>query len=61
MPSIKASLAEFVGTFALMFVGGGAMIVTGGESLLAIASGGFSFSSLRSARRSRFLAAFSDF
>ena len=37
MPTIKASLAEFVGTFALMFVGGGAMIVTGGENLLAIA------------------------
>ncbi len=28
--------AEFVGTFALTFVGGGAIIVTGGESLLTI-------------------------
>jgi MIP family channel proteins len=37
MPHIKASLAEFVGTFALMFAGGGAIIVTGGENLVAIA------------------------
>jgi len=37
MPPLKAMLAEFVGTFALMFVGGGAIIVTGGENLLAIA------------------------
>ena len=31
-------LAEFVGTFALMFVGGGAIIVTAGEDLLVIAA-----------------------
>ena len=37
MQHIKASLAEFVGTLALMFVGGGAIIVTGGENLVAIA------------------------
>ena len=37
MSSIKASLAEFVGTFALMFAGGGAIIVTAGENLVAIA------------------------
>ena len=37
MPPVKAMLAEFVGTFALMFVGGAAIIVTGGENLLAIA------------------------
>jgi MIP family channel proteins len=37
MPTIKASLAEFVGTFALMFAGGGAIIVTGGDNLVAIA------------------------
>ncbi|MHC4770096.1 MAG: MIP/aquaporin family protein [Planctomycetota bacterium] len=37
MPPIKASLAEFVGTFALMFAGGGAIIVTGGDNLVAIA------------------------
>ena len=36
MPPVKAVLAEFVGTFALMFVGGAAMI-TGGDNLLAIA------------------------
>ena len=37
MPATRAMLAEFVGTFALMFVGGGAIIVTGGENLVAIA------------------------
>ena len=37
MPPIRASLAEFVGTFALMFAGGGAIIVTGGDNLVAIA------------------------
>ena len=37
MPARRAIFAEFVGTFALMFVGGGAIIVTGGENLLAIA------------------------
>lgn len=37
MPIHRAIVAEFVGTFALMFVGGGAIIVTGGENLLAIA------------------------
>ena len=38
MPATRAMLAEFVATFALMFVGGGAIIVTGGENLLAIAA-----------------------
>jgi MIP family channel proteins len=37
MPVSRAAIAEFVGTFALMFVGGGAIIVTGGENLVAIA------------------------
>jgi glycerol uptake facilitator-like aquaporin len=37
MSPIRASLAEFVGTFALMFAGGGAIIVTSGENLVAIA------------------------
>ena len=37
MPIHRAFVAEFVGTFALMFVGGGAIIVTGGENLVAIA------------------------
>ncbi|MCZ6543071.1 MAG: aquaporin [Planctomycetota bacterium] len=37
MSATRAMLAEFVGTFALMFVGGGAIIVTGGENLVAIA------------------------
>ena len=37
MPILRMSLAEFVGTFALMFVGGGAIIVTGGSDLVAIA------------------------
>ena len=39
MPASRAIFAEFVGTFALMFVGGGAIIVTGGgiENLLAVA------------------------
>ncbi len=34
----RAILAEFVGTFGLVFVGGGAIIVTGGENLVAIAA-----------------------
>ncbi len=39
MPATRAILAEFVATFALMFVGGGAIIVTGGgvENLLVVA------------------------
>ncbi len=37
MPSSRAMVAEFVGTFALMFAGGAAIIVTGGENLVAIA------------------------
>ncbi len=37
MPIHRAAIAEFVGTFALMFIGGGAIIVTGGENLVAIA------------------------
>ena len=40
MQSIRASVAEFIGTFALTFVGGGAIIVTshdGGGNLLAVA------------------------
>ncbi len=37
MPTSRACLAEFVGTFALMFVGGGAIIVTSGDNLVAIA------------------------
>lgn len=37
MPTSRAFLAEFVGTFALMFVGGGAIIVTSGDNLVAIA------------------------
>ena len=37
MPTYRAVVAEFVGTFALMFVGGGAIIVTGGDNLLVIA------------------------
>jgi aquaporin Z len=37
VPTNRAVVAEFVGTFALMFVGGGAIIVTGGENLVAIA------------------------
>ena len=37
MPIHRAAVAEFVGTFALMFIGGGAIIVTGGENLVAIA------------------------
>ena len=39
MPTQRALLAEFVGTFALMFVGGGAIIVTQGmeASLIAVA------------------------
>ncbi len=37
MPTSRACLAELIGTFALMFVGGGAIIVTSGENLVAIA------------------------
>ena len=37
MTSTRAMLAEFIGTFALMFIGGGAIIVTQGENLLVIA------------------------
>lgn len=37
MPTARAVVAEFVGTFALMFVGGGAIIVTGGDNLVAVA------------------------
>ena len=37
MPIYRAAVAEFVGSFALMFIGGGAIIVTGGENLVAIA------------------------
>ena len=37
MPIHRAAVAEFVGSFALMFIGGGAIIVTGGENLVAIA------------------------
>jgi aquaporin Z len=37
MPTSNAVVAEFIGTFALMFAGGAAIIVTGGENLLAIA------------------------
>ena len=37
MSTARAALAEFVATFALMFVGGGAIIVTGGDNLLIIA------------------------
>lgn len=39
MPPAKAAVAEFVGAFALMFVGGGAIIVTQGmeSSLIAVA------------------------
>ena len=39
MSPVRAAYAEFVGTFALVFVGGGAVIVTGGDSLLAAAFG----------------------
>lgn len=34
---LRPAIAEFVGVFALMFVGGGAIIVSGGENILAIA------------------------
>lgn len=37
MPATKGILAEFVGAFALMFLGGGSIIVTSGENLVAIA------------------------
>ena len=37
MPASRAMAAEFIGTFALMFVGGAAIIITGGENLLTIA------------------------
>ncbi len=33
----KAAIAEFVGTFALIFFGAGAIIMTGGQDLVAIA------------------------
>ena len=37
MTTARAAVAEFVGVFALMFIGGGAIIVTAGENLVAIA------------------------
>ena len=37
MPTSRAAIAEFLGAFALMFVGGGAIVVTAGENLVAIA------------------------
>jgi len=37
VPTARAALAEFTGSFALMFIGGGAIIVTSGENLVAIA------------------------
>ncbi len=37
MPASRAMFAEFIGAFALMFVGGAAIIGTGGENLLVIA------------------------
>ena len=37
MSTARAALAEFLGSFALMFIGGGAIIVTSGENLVAIA------------------------
>jgi len=33
----KAAVAEFIGTFALIFFGAGAIIMTGGQDLVAIA------------------------
>jgi aquaporin Z len=33
----KASVAEFIGTFALIFFGAGAIVMTGGQDLVAIA------------------------
>ena len=33
----KASVAEFIGTFALIFFGAGAIVMTGGQNLVAIA------------------------
>lgn len=35
--ALRKSVAEFIGTFALVFIGAGAIIVTGGSDLLAIA------------------------
>jgi len=37
MSPLRASVAEFVGTFALMFVGGGAMMLVDGGGLLVVA------------------------
>src|SRR3981081_3875460 len=34
---LKNSIVEFVGTFALVFVGAGSIIATGGQNLVAIA------------------------
>src|SRR3979409_384995 len=34
---LKNSVVEFVGTFALIFVGAGSIIATGGQNLVAIA------------------------
>ena len=36
-PVLRASLAEMLGTFTLTFIGAGAIIVTGGQNLVAIA------------------------
>lgn len=35
--AIRQAIVEFIGPFALMFIGGGSIIVTGGDNLLAIA------------------------
>ena len=37
MSTARATLAEFTGSFALMFIGGGAILVTSGENLVVIA------------------------
>lgn len=37
MPANRALLAELIGTFALTFIGGGAIIITNGADLVAIA------------------------